>query len=72
MPGRQHVPGCLDELERAVGGGGGVLVGVHQEAQLPVLLLDGVVVGDQVGARLGQAEHGVPVGPAAGDPDGRP
>jgi hypothetical protein len=41
------VPGGLDELERTVARGAGVLVRVHEEAEPPVLLLD-VVVGEGV------------------------
>lgn len=61
---QRGIVGGLDDLERAVGRRGGVLVGVHQKAQPPVLPLD-VVVGD--GGRgpwvgQAQAQHGVPVG----------
>jgi len=56
VPGGERFPGGLDELEGAVGGGAGVLVGVHEEAEPAVLPLD-VVVGD-VGRRP-QAQHGV-------------
>jgi hypothetical protein len=65
VPGGELLPGGLDELERAVGGGAGVLVGVHEEAEPAVLPLD-VVAGDArpSTARRPQAQHGVPaIGP---------
>jgi hypothetical protein len=37
---RERGPGVLEQLEGAVGGGGAVLVGVQDEAQLPVPALD--------------------------------
>ena len=68
MLGQERVRGGLDEHERTVGRGAGVLVGVHEEAEPPVLLLD-VVVGDAAAAAASgiwiQAQHGVPVGGAA-------
>jgi hypothetical protein len=53
VPGGQRFPVGLDELERAVGRRGGVLVVVHQQAEPPVLSLDVVVGEDVAGAVAG-------------------
>lgn len=61
----EHLPRLLEQPERAVGGGRAVLVGVEDEAEAPVLLLD-VLVGDDRLLRL-QAQHRVPPPPPACD-----
>jgi hypothetical protein len=51
----------LEQLEGAVGGGGAILIGVQNEAQLPVPALD-VLARYRASDTGTKAEDGVPVG----------
>ena len=59
MEKRELIPRLPEQLEGALGGGGGVLVRVQDEAEPAVLLLEGFVRDDGGAANAGRGRRGI-------------